>query len=472
MRVVLQFQGAVVSGKPELGSSPPLRGSLEQLVRSVPAREPSQDTKLAVQTNPEVGLERLRGYRIQFRCSATSLQRGLPHSGGAGNGIRGRHSLEEGGHRVVPSHDRESGFYSRSKAVEQLGHAAEVQVGQVVSQIGKFLRFAFRGEAYQYRVLPFDLALSPRTFTKCVNAALTLSMQMPWSCSSYIDDWLILVQSEQMAVQHRDVVLAHMKELGLRLNGKRSVLSALQRTTYLGEVWDSTTMQARLSHARIESILTAVAKLKEGWSLTVKQFQQLLGLMAAASNVMLFGLLYMRPLQWWLRTKEFSQRGNLFCMIMVTRRSLRALDMWKKPWILSQVLVFGVPYHRVTLATDASLTGWGAVMNGHPAHGLWSGRHLTWHISCLEMLAMFHALKHFLLDLISPHVLVYKLAHQILVWSQGKLLSLRAVHIPITQFGSRHPVEAGAEAPGMDASPRGGELYDLEESTIYQFSST
>ncbi len=31
----------------------------------------------------------------------------------------------------------------------------------------------FGGEAYQYRVLPFGLALSPRTYTKCMDAALT-----------------------------------------------------------------------------------------------------------------------------------------------------------------------------------------------------------------------------------------------------------------------------------------------------------
>ncbi len=106
----------------------------------------------------------------------------------------------------------------------------------------------------------------------------------------------------------------------------------------------------------------------------------------------------------------------------------------------------------VTLATDASLTGWGAVMSGHPARGLWSGHHLTWHINCLEMLAVFRALKHFLPDLRNHNVLVRtdntvvvsyinhqgdlrsrplcKLAHQILVWSQDKFLSLRAVYIP------------------------------------------
>ncbi len=96
-----------------------------------------------------------------------------------------------------------------------------------------------------------------------------------------------------MGVQHRDVVLTHMRELGLRLNTKKSVLSPLQRTTYLGVVWDSTMMQACLSPARIESILTAVTRFREGLSFTVKLFQKLLGLMAAASNVIPFGLLYM-----------------------------------------------------------------------------------------------------------------------------------------------------------------------------------
>ncbi|KAI2651171.1 Transposon Ty3-G Gag-Pol polyprotein [Labeo rohita] len=396
---------------------------------------------------------------------------------------------------VVPPHVRESGFYSRYFIVpkkdgglrpildlRRLNHSVMklkfkmLTIKQVVSQIRfedwfvtidlkdayfyvsilpqhrKFLRFAFRGEAYQFRVLPFGLALSPRTFTKCVDAALVPLRLQGIRILNYIDDWLILAASESLAVQHRDVVLAHMKALGLRLNAKKSVLSPSQRTPYLGVVWDSTTMQARLSPARIESILAAVKRVKEGRSLTVKQFLQLLGLMAAASNVIPFGLLYMRPLQWWLKTKGFSPRGNPFRMIKVTRRGLRTLDMWRKPWFLNQGPVLGAPCRRVSLATDASLTGWGAVMSGRSARGLWSGRHLSWHINCLEILAVFRALKYFLPDLKDRHVLVrtdstavvyyinhqgglrsrplYKLAHQILVWSQDKLLSLRAVHIP------------------------------------------
>ncbi|KAL0183550.1 hypothetical protein M9458_019246, partial [Cirrhinus mrigala] len=440
-----------------------------------------------------------RGYRIQFGAPPPPFIGVSPTLVGPEQGLVMEQEvvslLRKEAIEVVPPHDRESGFYSRyfivpkkdgglrpildlrvlNRSVMKLKFRM-LTLKQVVSQIRsedwfvtidlkdayfhvsilpqhrKFLRFAFRGEAYQYRVLPFGLALSPRTFTKCVDAALAPLRLQGIRILNYIDDWLILAQSERLAAQHRDVVLAHMKELGLRLNAKKSVLSPLQRTTYLGVVWDSTTMQARLSPARIESILAAVRRVKVGRSLTVKQFQQLLGLMAAASNVIPFGLLYMRPLQWWLKTRGFSPRGNPLRMIKVTRRCLRALDMWRNPWFLSQGPVLGAPCRRVTLATDASLTGWGAVMSGHTARGLWRGHQLTWHINCLEMLAVFQALKHFLPDLRDRHVLVrtdntsvvsyinhqgglgsrplYKLAHQILVWSQGKLLSLRAVYLP------------------------------------------
>ncbi len=80
------------------------------------------------------------------------------------------------------------------------------------------------------------VTLSPRTL--CVDAALVPIRLQDIRIMNYIDDWLILAQSHQLAVRHRDVVLAHMKELGLQLNTKKSVLSPPQRTTFLGMVWD------------------------------------------------------------------------------------------------------------------------------------------------------------------------------------------------------------------------------------------
>ncbi len=204
------------------------------------------------------------------------------------------------------------------------------------------------GEAYQYRVLPFGLAHSPRTFTKCVDAALA---------------------------------------------------PLLQRTTYLGVVWDSTTMQAQLSPARIESILTSVARVREGRSLTVKQFQKLLGLMSAVSNVIPFGLLHMRPLQWWLKTKGVFPDGKSALHDQGHAVLLSCLRHVEETLVLITGPDAGSSLSSRNLTTNTSLTGWGTVMSGHPAHSLWSGRHLTWHIYCLEVLVVFLALKHFLPDL-------------------------------------------------------------------------
>ncbi len=176
-------------------------------------------------------------------------------------------------------------------------------------------------------------------------------------------------------VRHRDVDLAHIKESGLRLNTIKSVLSLLHllREPLIQMVWDSTMMQVRLSPARIELILTAVVRVREGRSLTVKQFQKLLGLMAAASNMIPFGLLYMRPLQRWLKTNWFSQRGKTLRMTTVMWRCLRTLDMWRKPWFLSQCPVLGVPCRHTKLATDTTLISWGAAMSGHPAPAVCGG---------------------------------------------------------------------------------------------------
>ncbi len=297
------------------------------------ARNMAFKRKIAIKQHTE------RGYRLQFGYRPPKL-----------NGVvwtvvhpeQGRvmeqevHSLlvKEAIERV-PLPDRESGFYSRYFVVPKkdgglrpilyLRHLNRslrrfrfkmLTIPIIVSQIRsedwfvmidlkdayfyvsiipshrKFLWFAFGGEAFQYRVLPFGLALSPRTFTKCMDAALAPLRLQGIRVLNYIDDWLILAQSREMAVRHRDVVLGHIRSLGLRLNTKKSVLSPAQRTTFLGVVWDSTTMWAQLSPACIESILVKVSRIKLGHAITVKQFQRLLGLMAAASNVIPFGLLY------------------------------------------------------------------------------------------------------------------------------------------------------------------------------------
>ncbi|KAK3543012.1 hypothetical protein QTP70_008698 [Hemibagrus guttatus] len=98
----------------------------------------------------------------------------------------------------------------------------------------KFLKFAFGGKVYQFQVLPFSLALLPLTFTKCMDAALALLRLQGIRVLNYLDDWLILAHSKAMAASHRDVLLAHMRSLGLRITPEKCVLSPSQGSTFLG----------------------------------------------------------------------------------------------------------------------------------------------------------------------------------------------------------------------------------------------
>ncbi len=172
---------------------------------------------------------------------------------------------------------------------------------QVVHRHRRFLRFAFGGKAYQYKVLPFGLALAPRTFTKCMDAALFPLWLQGIRVLNYLDDWLILAHSRELVSRHRDIVLGHIHSLGLRMNAKKSVLLPTQRTVFLGVCLDSVQMQARLAPSRIPVLTACLARFKLGHHVSVGTCRRLLGLMAAASPVLPLGLLHMRPFLWWMK---------------------------------------------------------------------------------------------------------------------------------------------------------------------------
>ncbi len=439
-----------------------------------------------------------RGYSLQF------ARRPPRFSGVVSTSVHGENArvlrsevmtlLEKGAIEMVPPALSESGFYSRYFLVpkkdgglrpildlRRLNHALMrrpfrmITLKQILSQIctgdwfcsldlkdayfhiqiaphhRRFLRFAFEGVAYQYTVLPFGLSLAPRTFMKCMDAALSPLRQMGIRILNYLDDWLILAQSEVELLSHRTLILSHLERLGLRVNFAKSALSPSQRVSFLGTVLDSARMRAVIAPERALAIQKLAATFKSDTARPLKVFQRML--MAAASPVLQLGLLRMRPLQRWLKPRvphNAWRHGRLH--IRVNQACVTALTPWKNPRWMEKGVAMGLVHTRKVVMTDASNTGWGALCEGKPTFGHWSKAESGFHINCLEMLAVCRACQFFLPDLIGRHVLIrsdnmsvvsyinhqggvsskrlFILAERLLEWAQLNLRSLRAAHLP------------------------------------------
>ncbi len=85
----------------------------------------------------------------------------------------------------------------------------------IVLRDRQFIHFAFEGRAYQYKALRFGLSLSPRVFTKVMEAALVPLREAGIRVLNYLDDWLILAQYPELLCKHRYTMLSHLSRLGL-----------------------------------------------------------------------------------------------------------------------------------------------------------------------------------------------------------------------------------------------------------------
>lgn len=317
----------------------------------------------------------------------------------------------------------------------------------------RFLRFAYRGRHWQFRVLPFGLSLSPRVFTRCVKAALAPLQASGMKILPYLDDWLMCAPSEACAVQHTDRLLAHLEQLGLRINLGKSNLTPFQTTTFLGLALDSRAMEARPSVSRLDNIADMVSRVRLGRYLPFIFFLQLMGKLTSVTRVVPLGLLTLRPFQRWLNSFHLDAKRHRHLKLRVTWQCLRALAPWRDGAYLSRGVPMGlVVCRREVVTTDACLTGWGAVWQHRGVRGSWSSTERSEHINVLELRAVRRALQHFLPCLRGKHILVrtdntsvvYHINHQggvrsaqllaesqaLLVWAAPRLSSLRAMYLP------------------------------------------
>ena len=315
----------------------------------------------------------------------------------------------------------------------------------------KWLRFRWGSEVYQFRALPFGLALSPWVFTKIVREVCALVHRQGIRMRAYLDDWAIQAQSQELARAHTDNVLRHAEALGFNVNLKKSDLTPSQQFRYLGLCFDTVAWTVRPSEDRIERLISAIQSLRQKQFATARQLARVLGSMEAMVPVVPLAGVFKRPFQ-----REFHSRWNQALADWDTLIPLEpwfrlATARWNSREFLAQGVPITAPPPEAEIFTDASHTGWGAHLAGLHASGIWDSDVSTLHINELELRAVDLALREMSASLPSGHIRVRSdnatviayinhqggtvshslsvLAESVLIWAHERDISLSAVHV-------------------------------------------
>ena len=101
-------------------------------------------------------------------------------------------------------------------------------------QSRKYLRFCLKGQAYQFKALPFGLATSHSVFTRLMVAIATYLRKRAIVLFPYLDDWLVRNQVCQEILRDRQFTIELIMSLGLIINEEKSDLVPSQNFVFIG----------------------------------------------------------------------------------------------------------------------------------------------------------------------------------------------------------------------------------------------
>jgi hypothetical protein len=267
--------------------------------------------------------------------------------------------------------------------------------------VQKYLRFTHNKKAYQFRSLPFGLNVSAWIFTKIASVAVSRLHQKGIAVSAYIDDWVIHNTDPNRLEEQRNEVIDFLLRLGWHINTAKSALVPTQTFVYLGVQFDTRLGILSNTLEKAKEVAELARELLRKRVTTPRTIRKLVGKLTFVMHYVQFGKSNTRPIQWllkelWDRTEETLDSKHA---VLLTPSLFQALQRWSNlEWSQS-----GVPMHTqqpmFSLHTDASTTGWGAVLTEtlesrivKTFKGEWSLEFGQRHSNARELQAVFQAL--------------------------------------------------------------------------------
>ena len=209
--------------------------------------------------------------------------------------------------------------------------------------------------------------------------------------------------SPQVLRHHVRRTLERLSVMGFRVNLQKSQLEPQPTLQWLGILWHPQTGHWQASQDIRDKIQSSTRQLLHTYRITRRRLEALVGLINLTCQVHSHLRVYLQPLTVGA-TLASPQDRDVSRPIPPPLR--RALQFWVDPRIWDYIPPFQITLPHLTLWTDASCAGWGALLHPHAtAHASWGPLEAALHINVLELRAVCKAIS--ASHLSSCHLVVY-----------------------------------------------------------------
>jgi hypothetical protein len=266
----------------------------------------------------------------------------------------------------------------------------------------KYFGFVFNGEFFQWCVCPFGWNGSPYYFYKLMREVVKFIRSNNIRAVMYVDD-LLLMSHSATVTDHKDFIVQTFEDLGLRINFEKSALIPSTTCDYLGYIIDSKGPDHRpwlyISKDKIRKLRKSITHFLQTGLIPARALAKICGVAVAMSKAIIPAKLKLRHLYSLLRTKRMW--SDVLSLTVEAREQLHwwldSLDSWNGAPLTSGPVDF-------QLWTDSSGFGWGAVLDGEEACGVWPSDIAKEHINFKELLTILYALSCFRDKIRDKHV--------------------------------------------------------------------
>ncbi|KAJ8946241.1 hypothetical protein NQ317_016241 [Molorchus minor] len=180
---------------------------------------------------------------------------------------------------------------------------------------------------------------------------------------NYLDDILIFGRSKEECQNNTSITTCLLQSLGFLINLDKSSLYPSRKCKFLGFVFNSEKMIIELTQSKRQNIEKWVIYFLKRNTFRIRTFAKMLGLLVSACPAVKYGFLYTKRLE---RQKYLALMANNMsyndCMSL-SPECQNDLAWWSRNIQRAYNDVRNDTF-KIEICTDASLTGWGACMEG------------------------------------------------------------------------------------------------------------